>query len=183
MNRNETLQLLGALKALDPQGWVTVDDTLIQVWTAALSKAPAIPSGAAMATALEITSRPNEKFPTPGDFRSRVAEVVCKIPSPEDARRQIELSMKRNYPGMPATYTPDRIVLDAVREIGGVHVFRVSQSDHDTRDLWRRFVAKYQELRADRIAEADIAGDWTALSGGDTQPTPALAGQNGSVER
>lgn len=170
MNREETMQLLAALKTLDPQGWVTIDNTTIDVWVAAMNREPAIPAGAAMATALEITSRGGEKFPAPGDFRGMVAEVICGIPTADEARRQIERSMRLNYPGMPARYTPDRIVLDAVRQIGGVHVFRVSQSERETEALWRQFRTAYGDLRAERLDALDIGAAWTErqqLAGGD----------------
>lgn len=162
----KTAALLAALKALDPQGWVTVDTAMIAVWSAAMNQEPVIPAEAAMHTARQITARPGQKFPTPGDFRGLVAEVVCGVPSAEDARKQIERSMRENYPGMPAKYTPDRLVLDAIREIGGIHVFRVAQSEIETATLWRRFVAKYDAMRRDRLESADIAGDWQALQTG-----------------
>lgn len=160
MNRNETMQLLAALKTLDARGFVTIDDATIDVWTAVLNRDPAIPAGAAMQTAFEIAGRPSQPFPAPGDFRALVAEVVCRVPSVDSARKQIERSMKLNYPGMPPKYTPDQIVIDAVREIGGIHVFRVAQSERETVDLWRRFTAKYQDIRAERLEFVDVAAEW-----------------------
>lgn len=178
MTEPQTIAILSALKTLDPQGWVTVDDMTIGVWTAAMNREPSIPFEAARYTVAEIVSRPGQKFPTPGDFRGLVAEVVCKLPSTEEARKQIERSMKLNYPGMPAKYTPDRIVLDAVREIGGIHVFRVAQSEHETATLWRRFTAKYEDIRAERLDTIDYAAEYAALASGEGH-IPALAGANG----
>jgi hypothetical protein len=164
MNRNETQQLLTALKSLDPGGFVTVDNSTIDVWTAVLNREPVIPGGAAMMTAFDVVARPNQRFPTPGDFRVMVAEVVCGIPSVEDARRQIERSMRENYPGHPVKYTPDQLVLEAARSIGGTYMFRNAQSERETADLWRRFATVYDLMRAERLELADIAAEYTALS-------------------
>ncbi len=175
MNKVETLQLLAALKTIDPQGWSTVDDATIAVWMSVMNREPAIPAAAAMYTVHEIAARPGQKIPAPGDFRALVAEVVCKLPSVDDAKKQIERSMKLNYPGMPATYTPDQIVLDAVRDIGGIHVFRVAQSDQETASLWRRFTTRYTELRAERLDTIDYAAEYAALASGDDRSVKALA--------
>jgi len=166
MNRNETIQLLTALKSLDPGGFVTVDNSTIDIWTAVLNRDPAIPGGAAMMTAFDVVARPNQRFPTPGDFRVMVAEVVCKIPSREEARRQIERSLRMNYPGHPVKYTPDRLVLDAVKDIGGTFMFRNAQSERETADLWRRFGTVYDLMRAEQLEVADIAADYAALEAG-----------------
>ena len=175
MHQREIAALLAVLKTLDPQGWVTVDDTTIDVWTAAMTREPVIPAEAALLTAREIVSRPGQKFPTPGDFRALVAEIVCKLPSVDDAKKQIERSMRENYPGMPARYTPDRIVLDAVRDIGGIHVFRVAQSEQETAALWRRFTTRYTELRADRLDTIDYAAAYASLASGTDRDVKAIA--------
>ena len=174
MNRNETIQLLAALKSLDPGGFVTVDNAMIDVWTAVLNRDPPIPGGAAMMTANDVIARPNQRFPTPGDFRVMVAEVVCGIPSVEDARRQIERSIKANYPGHPVKYTPDRLVLEAAREIGGTFMFRNAQSEREIADLWRRFRTVYDLMRAERLDAADIAGEYAALESGNRATVRAL---------
>lgn len=166
MNRNETIQLLTALKSLDPGGFVTVDNSTIDVWTAVLNRDPAIPGGAAMMTAFDVIARPNQRFPTPGDFRVMVAEVVCGIPGVEDARRQIERAMRENYPGHPVKYTPDRLVLDAAKEIGGTYMFRNAQSDRELTDLWRRFRTVYDLMRAERLELVDIGAEYAALEAG-----------------
>lgn len=175
MNRNETQQLLTALKSLDPGGFVTIDNSTIDVWTAVLNREPAIPGGAAMMTAFDVIARPNQRFPTPGDFRVMVAEVVCGIPSVEDARRQIERAMRENYPGHPVKYTPDRLVLDAARDIGGTFMFRNAQSDRELTDLWRRFRTIYDLMRSERLELADIAGEYAALQSGKASNLTALS--------
>ncbi len=162
MNAKETMQLLAALKTLDPKGWVTIDNTTISVWTAVLNQPPGIPAAAAMHAAAHYAARPEADFPKPGQFRGIVAEIVCGLPSVDEAGRQIVKSMKLNYPGMPAKYTPDRIVLDAVRQIGGIHVFRVSQSERETADLWRQFRTKYTAIRAEQLEDLDITAAWHA---------------------
>lgn len=175
MNRQETQQLLTALKSLDPGGFVTVDNAMIDVWTAVLNRDPPIPGGAAMMTAFDVVARPNQRFPTPGDFRVMVAEVVCKVPSVEDARRQIERSLRENYPGHPVKYTPDRLVLDAAREIGGTYMFRNAQSERETADLWRRFRSVYDLMRAERLEVVDIAAEYAALQSGTPANVKAIA--------
>ncbi len=174
MNRSETLQLLAAMKALDPQGWSTIDDATIGVWMAVLNRQPAIPAAAAMYTVHEIAARPGQKIPAPGDFRVLVAEVVCKLPSADEAKKQIVRSMRENYPGMPPKFTPDRIVLDAVRDIGGIHVFRVAQSEQETAALWRRFATRYDELRRERLDTIDYAAEYAALTGNAGTDRPDL---------
>ena len=175
MNRAETLQLLAALKTIDPQGWSTIDESTIAVWMSVMNREPVIPAAAAMHTVFEIAARPGQKIPAPGDFRALVAEVVCNVPSVDEAKKQIVRSMRENYPGMPANYTPDRIVLDAVRDIGGIHVFRVAQSEQETAALWRRFTTRYTELRADRLDTIDYAAAYASLASGTDRDVKAIA--------
>lgn len=175
MNKSETLQLLAALKELDTQNWGTIGDATIAVWMSVMNREPAIPAEAAMLTVYEIAARPGQKIPAPGDFRALVAEVVCKLPSIDEAKKQIVRSMRENYPGMPAKYTPDRIVLDAVRDIGGIHVFRVAQSEQETAQLWRRFTTRYTELRAERLDTIDYAAEYAALASGDERQLRAIS--------
>lgn len=158
MKAHEVIDLLTALKTLDPRGFVTVDDTTIQVWSAVLNREPAIDAKAAMSTAYELVSRPGASFPTPGDFRAMVAEITAGVPSLAEARRQIERAMKENYPGHPPRYTPDPLVLAAVRQIGGVAVFRNSQSEQQTNTLWRNFEAAYRTLRDRQVTQPAIGG-------------------------
>lgn len=178
MNRNETMTMLGVLKMLDRQNRVTLDDITIDIWASLLDD---IPAPAAM-EAVKHYMRTAKWFPAPSEIRDLVYQRVCGIPTEEEARKQIERSMRENYPGMPAKYTPDQIVLDAVREIGGVHVFRVSQSERETADLWKRFTAKYQDIRAERMETTNIAAEWEqrqGLSGG--SPNGQHAALEGSV--
>ena len=168
MKRHEVIDLLTALKTLDPRGFVTIDTTIIQVWTAVLNREPALAAQDAMATAYELVAKPGATFPTPGDFRALVAETVSGLPSVADARRQVERALKENYPGMPAKYTPDALVLQALRSIGGAAVFRASQNEQQTANLWRQFDAAYRGLR-DRAVNAPALPEpepMRALNGG-----------------
>lgn len=167
MNRPEVIDLLTALKTLDPRGFVTVDNTTIQVWHAVMNREPAIHARDAMQTAYELVAKPGASFPTPGDFRALVSETVSGLPSVADARRQVERALKENYPGMPAKYRPDPVVLQALRAIGGASVFRASQNEQQTANLWRNFEAAYRSAR-DRTVNAPAlhSVDTPALEGG-----------------
>ena len=154
MNRPDVIDLLTALKTLDPRGFVTVDNTTIQVWHTVMSREPAIAAHDAMRTAYELVATPGAAFPTPGDFRALVHETVAGVPSVADARRQVERALRENYPGMPAKYTPDALVLAALRRIGGAAVFRAAQSEQTTAGLWRQFDAAYKGLRDERVTTA-----------------------------
>lgn len=151
MKRHEMVEVLSALKSLDPRGFVTIDDTTINIWTITMNRAPAVSLGDAIMTVQELVATPGATFPTPGDFRALVAETVSGVPSLADARRQVERTLKENYPGMPAKYTPDAIVLAALRQIGGAAVFRASQSEQQTNTLWRQFDAAYRRLRDEQV--------------------------------
>ena len=154
MERHESIALLGALKTLDPRGFVTIDDPTITVWLAVLNREPAISGPDAMRTAYELVATPGAAFPTPGDFRALVHETVAGVPSVADARRQVERALRENYPGMPAKFTPDALVLAALRRIGGAAVFRAAQSEQTTTALWRQFDAAYKGLRDERVTTA-----------------------------
>lgn len=147
MERHETISLLAALKTLDPRNFIAIDEPTIAVWHSVLNREPAIPAVDAMRTAYELVATPGATFPTPGDFRALVAETVSGLPSVADARAQVERALKENYPGMTARYTPDALVLRAVRSIGGVAVFRASQSEQETSRLWRAFETAYRTMR------------------------------------
>jgi hypothetical protein len=164
---HETIDLLTALKTLDPRGFVVIDDTTIQVWGAVLNREPAIAAVDAMQTAYTLVATPGATFPTPGDFRALVGEITAGIPSLDEARRQIERAMRENYPGMPAVYTPDPLVLQAVRSIGGIAVFRNAQNEQQTSGLWRQFDAAYRQLRDRRVTAPVLSS---------REPAPALDG-------
>lgn len=161
------MALLSALKTLDPRGFVTIDDAAINVWHTVLNREPEIAGVDAMATAYQLVAKPGATFPTPGDFRALVAEIVAGVPSVADARRQVERLLRENYPGMPARYTSDRLVLQALKQIGGAAVFRSSQSEQQTAMYWRQFEAAYRGLRDAQVtAPALTATDAPALKGG-----------------
>ena len=168
MNKRETLALLGALKALDMRGFVVIDEPMIDVWTAVMNREPAITGQAAMQTAYELVARPGATFPTPGDFRAMVSEVTSGLPTVAEARAQIERAMKENYPGMPAKYAPDALVLTAVRQIGGVTMFRNAQSEYETSQLWKRFESAYRDLREKQVTPPAVTAGASspALGGG-----------------
>ena len=156
MNKRETMALLGALKVLDMRGFVIIDEPTINVWTAVLNREPGISGPDAMRTAYELVAKPDATFPTPGQFRAMVAELMSGLPTLADARRQIERAMRENYPGMPANYTPDAVVLRAVRQIGGVTMFRNAQSEHETARLWRAFESAYRDLRDEQVTTPSL---------------------------
>lgn len=167
MNRADVIALLGMLKTLDARGFVVIDDATIEAWRYAMNHAPAVSAADAMRTAQALIVRPGVTFPTPGDFRVLVAETIAGVPSVAEARAQVERALRENYPGMPARYTPDPVVLDAVRSIGGVAVFRASQSEQETGRHWRAFEAAYRTARDARVNRPAIAGgDAPALDEG-----------------
>lgn len=168
MKRADIIDLLTALKTLDMRGFVTIDDTTIQVWGAVLNREPAVDAKAAMQTAYELVARPGATFPTPGDFRAMVSEVTSGLPTVAEARAQIERAMKENYPGMPAKYSPDALVLTAVRQIGGVTMFRNAQSEYETSQLWKRFESAYRDLREKQVTPPAVTAGVSspALEGG-----------------
>jgi hypothetical protein len=159
VKRHEVIDLITALKTLDPRGFVTIDNTIIQVWESVMNREPMIAGPDAMRTAYELVSQPDATFPTPGAFRAMVAETVSNLPSVGDARRQVERALRQNYPGMPAKYRPDDVVLKALRQIGGASMFRASQSEFDTARLWKEFDAAYRAIRDERVSPRDISTD------------------------
>ncbi len=176
MNRNETISLLTALKMLDRQDRVTLDDVTIDLWSSLLHDIPA----AAGMDAVKRWMLTSKWFPAPVEIRDLVFAHVCGLPTVETARRQIEQAMRQNYPGMPAKYTPDRIVLEAAREVGGVYVFRVAQSERETADLWRRFVTTYESMRRERAQMIDVAAEYAALSDGEPSNLRVLTNRSAS---
>jgi hypothetical protein len=156
---HEVIDLLTALKSLDPRGFVTVDDTTISVWTSVLNREPSVSAHDAMQAAYELVAQPDAVFPTPGQFRAMVAETVSGLPGVADARAQIERAMRENYPGMLAKYTPDALVLNAVRRIGGVTMFRNSRNEIETARLWKEFEAAYRSLRDAQVSPRQISTD------------------------
>ena len=73
MKAHEVVDLLTALKTLDPRGFVTVDNTTITVWHTVLNRDPEIAARDAMQTAYELVAKPGAAFPAPGDFRALVS--------------------------------------------------------------------------------------------------------------
>lgn len=147
MRKHEVRQVLGALKALDMRGYVTIDEPMVDIWTTVLNQAPAVQAHDAMATVVELVSRPQAVFPKPGEFRALVAERAAGVPSVADAREQVTRALRENYPGMPPRFTPDPLVRRALKQIGGPAVFRASQSEQKTDELWRAFDAAYRRER------------------------------------
>jgi hypothetical protein len=141
------------------RGFVTIDDPMIDVWTSVLNREPAVTGTDAMRTAYELVAQPDATSLTPGQFRAMVAETVSGLPSVADARLQIERAMRENYPGMPPKYTPDALVLNAVRRIGGVTMFRNARSEIETARLWREFEAAYRSLRDAQVSPRHIGTD------------------------
>lgn len=163
MKESEIRKLVAVFTAAFPHYEVTPETYF--VWDLAMNEPTPIPFEAAMFAARKYI--PVAKwFPKPVEIRDIVAEHVCGIPSTTDAWQQVERSMKQNYPGMPVKYTPDALVLEAAREIGGIHTIRNAKDEWEFSDLRKRFATRYEAMRRDRVQVVDIAERWTAL-----QPT------------
>lgn len=171
MTEDETTALLAYLKAAFSTFEVT--DAVIRVWQVSMNRPTPIPFAAAEFAVMEyipVATWP----PKPVDIRAIVEEKVCGLPSVDAAWRQVERSMRENYPGHPVRYTPDPLVLDAARVIGGIHMLRNAPSDRDYERLRERFRFAYEELRRARAEIADIDAAWHALSAGERPALRAL---------
>ena len=161
MTKSEVAKLIAMLKVhADHQA---NDATLVEVWHMALDDMPA----EAMTVAFRHWVRSHKWFPKPVELRELANEKVFGIPSAETARAQVERSLKENYPGHPVKYEPDPLVIDALRTVGGTHVFRNAQSHRETESLWQRFTFVYDELRRDRLDTIDYAAEYAVLAAGE----------------
>jgi hypothetical protein len=168
MTKTETAKLLALLKEHADQKEIT--PATVEYWHLAMDD---IPFEAAM-VAYRLWIRRKKWMPKPSEIRDLVDEHVFGIPSPETARVQVERSLKENYPGQPLKYEPDPLVIEALRTVGGTHVFRNAQSGRETESLWQRFAFVYAELRAERLEAIDYAGEYAQLASGTSGHIRAL---------
>ncbi len=173
MNKSETAKLLALLKEHADHKDVT--PATVEYWHLAMDD---IPYEAAM-VAYRLWIRRKKWMPKPSEMRDLVDEHVFGIPTAESARAQVERSLKENKgPGHPVTYTPDAIVVKALRETGGSSVFRNAQSGRELESLWQRFAFVYGELRAERLDTIDYAAEYAQLTSGERPHIHALADTN-----
>lgn len=169
MNKSETAKLLALLKEHADHKDVT--PATVEYWHLAMDD---IPFPAAMA-AYRLWIRSKKWMPKPSEIRDLVDEHVYGIPTAETARAQVERSLKENKgPGHPVAYTPDEIVVKALREAGGSSVFRNAQSGRELESLWQRFAFVYGELRSERLATIDYAAEYAQLASGERPHIQAL---------
>jgi hypothetical protein len=168
MKESEVAKIVAILKShADHQA---TQRDLVALWSMAMDDMPY----AAVEVAVRHWIKHHKWFPKPSEIRDLVDEHVFGIPSPETARVQVERSLKENYPGQPLKYEPDPLVIEALRTVGGTHVFRNAQSGRETESLWQRFAFVYAELRAERLEAIDYAGEYAQLASGDRQHIRAL---------
>lgn len=169
MNKAETAKILALLKEHADNKTMTPET--VEYWAIALDD---IPYPAALA-AYKHWIRTKKWMPKPSEIRDLVDEKVFGIPSPESARAQAERAIRENYPGHPVKYTPDKLVLDALRTIGGAHMFRNAQSARESESLWSRFAVVYDDLRRERVEAIDYAAEYAALQSGTSANVKAIA--------
>jgi hypothetical protein len=150
------------------------DARLVEMWAIAFDDLPA----AVMEPVYKWWIKHKKWFPKPSEIFDVAHELVYGIPSPEEARVQVERSLKENYPGQPLKYEPDPLVIEALRTVGGTHVFRNAQSGRETESLWQRFAFVYAELRAERLEAIDYAGEYAQLASGDRQHIRSIDSTN-----
>ena len=174
MKESEVAKLIALLKVHADHSANTAE--IVSMWAMAMDD---VPYPAAMA-AYRHWVKTRKWFPKPVEFRQVIEEQVCGLPSVDDAWSQIERSMRMNYPGQPVKYTPDRLVIEAARTIGGTHALRNAESGYEFDKLRERFRQVYAEMRNEAAQTVDIAQEWTRLGDGAQDGTPALAGKNGA---
>lgn len=143
---------------------------LVEMWALAMDD---IPYAAAM-VAYKHWIRTRKWFPKPSEIRELVNEKVFGIPSVETARAQAERSLRENYPGHTVRFAPDRLVIEAMRTVGGTHVFRNAQNSRELAVLWERFAFVYGELRTERLEAIDYTAEFAAIAEGRAENVCAI---------
>ncbi len=174
MNASETSKLIAMLKvhaAHNAHG-----PELVEMWMLALDD---VPMPAAM-VAYRYWIRNRKWFPKPMEFREIIEEKVCGLPSVDAAWAQLERSLRENYPGHPVKYTPDPLVLESARTIGGTYALRNAQSGREFETLRERFRIVYAERRQEQAEIVNVAEVYAALSSGETSNLRVLPDRRSS---
>ena len=146
------------------------DARLVEMWALAFDDVPVH----VMEPVYKWWIKHKKWFPKPKEIFDIAHELVFGIPSAETARAQIERNLHENYPGQAVRYTPDPLVLDAYRAVGGRAAFSSTTSHRETESLWQRFAFVYDELRRERLASIDYTAEYAALSAGEGPELRAL---------
>lgn len=178
MKESEVAKLIAMLKTHADHNASTGD--LVAMWALAMEDVPV----EAARIAYKHWILHHKWFPKPMEFRAIIEDKVCGLPSTDDAWSQLERSMRANYPGHPVTYTPDRIVIEAARQIGGTHALRNAQSGYEFDSLRERFRQVYAQMRSEAAETVDIAAAWQERQALPDSARAAIgAGVNGERDR
>lgn len=170
MKQSEVAKLIALLKTHADHN--ATQRELVAMWALAMDDVP-YPAAEA---AYQWWIKNKKWFPKPVELRQVIEEKVLGLPSVDDAWAQLERSLHENYPGQPPKYTPDPLVIEATRVVGGTYVFRNAQLGREFDNLRERFRQVYAQMRSERSDALDMSAEWQALSAGSPN------GQHAAIE-